>query len=35
VTGNVKKLTETEYNRLKAAGIPIEDVIVEGSWAVA
>ncbi|GID04169.1 MULTISPECIES: hypothetical protein [Pseudomonas] len=27
-----EKLTETEYNRLKAAGIPIEDVIVEGSW---
>ena len=27
-----EKLTEAEYNRLKAAGIPIEDVIVEGSW---
>ena len=27
-----EKLTETEYKRLKAAGIPIEDVIVEGSW---
>ncbi|MFJ4606628.1 hypothetical protein [Pseudomonas atacamensis] len=27
-----KQLTEAEYNRLKAAGIPIEDVKVEGSW---
>lgn len=27
-----EKLTEAEYNRLKAAGIPIEEVIVEGSW---
>ncbi|WP_236187813.1 hypothetical protein [Pseudomonas paraglycinae] len=27
-----EKLTEAEYNRLKAAGIPIEDVKVEGSW---
>ncbi|RON45138.1 hypothetical protein BK666_17155 [Pseudomonas frederiksbergensis] len=27
-----EQLTETEYNRLKAAGIPIEDVKVEGSW---
>ncbi|MGF6111861.1 hypothetical protein [Pseudomonas frederiksbergensis] len=26
------KLTEAEYNRLKAAGIPIEDVSIEGSW---
>ncbi|MDT9675623.1 hypothetical protein F6R97_13635 [Pseudomonas sp. JV414] len=27
-----EQLTEEEYNRLKAAGIPIEDVKVEGSW---
>ncbi|WP_440973807.1 hypothetical protein [Pseudomonas koreensis] len=27
-----KQLTEAEYNRLKAAGIPIEDVKAEGSW---
>jgi hypothetical protein len=27
-----EQLTEAEYNRLKAAGIPIEDVKVEGSW---
>lgn len=27
-----EKLTEAEYNRLKAAGIPIEDVTVTGSW---
>lgn len=27
-----EQLTEVEYNRLKAAGIPIEDVKVEGSW---
>lgn len=27
-----KKLTEDEYNRLKAAGAPIEDVKKEGSW---
>ncbi|RON17507.1 hypothetical protein BK660_22910 [Pseudomonas brassicacearum] len=27
-----EQLTETEYNRLKAAGIPIEDVKIEGSW---
>jgi hypothetical protein len=27
-----EKLTEAEYNRLKAAGIPIDDVKVEGSW---
>ncbi|GLK88055.1 hypothetical protein [Pseudomonas turukhanskensis] len=27
-----KQLTEADYNRLKAAGIPIEDVKVEGSW---
>ncbi|WP_339100732.1 hypothetical protein WKQ99_27230 [Pseudomonas atacamensis] len=27
-----KQLTEAEYNRLKAAGIPIEDVKEEGSW---
>ena len=27
-----ERLTEAEYNRLKAAGIPIEDVKVEGSW---
>ncbi|PNG45129.1 hypothetical protein A1354_04620 [Pseudomonas asplenii] len=26
------QLTEAEYNRLKAAGIPIDDVKVEGSW---
>ena len=26
------ELTEAEYKRLKAAGIPIEDVTVEGSW---
>ncbi|MFJ5255117.1 hypothetical protein ACIP8I_07955 [Pseudomonas sp. NPDC088414] len=27
-----EQLTEAEYNRLKAAGIPIEDVKAEGSW---
>ncbi|MBX9406528.1 hypothetical protein K5E40_12655 [Pseudomonas baetica] len=27
-----EQLTEAEYNRLKAAGIPIEDVKIEGSW---
>jgi hypothetical protein len=27
-----EQLTEEEYNRLKAAGIPIEDVKVQGSW---
>lgn len=27
-----EQLTEAEYNRLKAAGIPIEDVKSEGSW---
>ena len=27
-----QQLTEAEYNRLKAAGIPIEDVKIEGSW---
>ncbi|MBX8469105.1 MULTISPECIES: hypothetical protein [unclassified Pseudomonas] len=27
-----EQLTEVEYNRLKAAGIPIEEVKVEGSW---
>ncbi|EJM71524.1 hypothetical protein PMI30_00203 [Pseudomonas sp. GM50] len=27
-----EQLTEEEYSRLKAAGIPIEDVKVEGSW---
>ncbi|WP_332765665.1 hypothetical protein [Pseudomonas koreensis] len=27
-----EQLTEQEYNRLKAAGIPIDDVKVEGSW---
>lgn len=27
-----EQLTEVEYNRLKAAGIPIDDVKVEGSW---
>ena len=27
-----QQLTEAEYNRLKAAGIPIEDVKAEGSW---
>ncbi|MBP5957775.1 hypothetical protein ICA16_19040 [Pseudomonas anatoliensis] len=27
-----EQLTEAEYNRLKAAGIPIDDVKVEGSW---
>lgn len=27
-----EKLTEAEYNRLKAAGIPIDDVKNEGSW---
>jgi len=26
------ELTEQEYKRLKAAGVPIEDVSVEGSW---
>lgn len=26
------QLTEAEYNRLKAAGIPIEDVKTEGTW---
>lgn len=26
------ELTEQEYQRLKAAGVPIEDVSVEGSW---
>lgn len=26
------KLTEDEYNRLKSAGVPIEDVKKEGSW---
>ncbi|MFG6204907.1 hypothetical protein [Pseudomonas retamae] len=27
-----EQLTEEEYNRLKAAGIPIDDVKTEGSW---
>jgi hypothetical protein len=27
-----EQLTEAEYNRLKTAGIPIEDVKIEGSW---
>lgn len=27
-----EQLTEAEYNRLKTAGIPIEDVKAEGSW---
>ncbi len=27
-----EQLSEAEYNRLKAAGIPIEDVKIEGSW---
>jgi hypothetical protein len=27
-----QQLTEAEYNRLKAAGIPIEDVDIKGSW---
>jgi hypothetical protein len=26
------ELTQAEYNRLKAAGVPIEEVTVEGSW---
>lgn len=27
-----EQLTEADYNRLKAAGIPIDDVKVEGTW---